>query len=205
MDNLEEVAYFESKVYYVKKPEFLEVVKATSYKTMQEGERNKVHDIQMGGNLINEPDVQPFAQYVSQTAWNILNSQGFNMSNLVTYFSEMWMQRHYHLSNMDQHLHAQSQITAFYFVSVPEGGCQMVLHDPRHAKVYAGFQEANPQQFSQASNLVSFTFKPGDLVFTNSWLPHSFTRNGSQEPTEFIHMNLGVTVNPNPPQEPEII
>jgi len=40
------------------------------------------------------------------------------------------------------------------------------------------------------------------LVLANSWLPHSFTKNGSDEPMTFIHFNLGVVLNdPVPPAE----
>ena len=35
----------------------------------------------------------------------------------------------------------------------------------------------------------SFIFT-GDLFITNSWLPHSFTRNQSEQPFEFIHFNI---------------
>ena len=159
----------------------------------------------MGGNILHEPAVQPFAQYVSQTAWNILQSQGYNMTPLVTFFTEMWLQRHYKLSNMEQHFHSQTQITAFYFIRVPEGGCQMTIHDPRHAKVYANFGESDSNKYTPASNQATFKFSVGDLVFTNSWLPHSFTRNTADEPTEFIHMNIGVMANPTPAPQPEII
>ena len=205
MDQLDEMGYFASSVYLVKKPEFLEAVKATAYKHFSEGERNPVHDLQMGGDISGDPDIQPFAQYVSQTAWNILNSQGYPMASLVTFFTEMWMQRHYKFSNMEQHLHSQSQISAFYFVSVPKDGCAMSIHDPRHAKVYASIGEADASKYTPASNQATFTFSAGDLVLTNGWLPHSFTRNGSDEPTEFIHMNLGVMQNPNPPPQAEVI
>ena len=205
MDKLDEVGYFSSSVYLVKKPEFLDVVREVALRNFEDGQRTSIHDVQMGGNMSDDVDVQPFAQYVSQTAWNILNSQGYNMTPLVTFFSEMWMQRHNQNSGMEQHFHSQSQITAFYFLSVPEGGCQMVLHDPRHAKVYAGIGDADPSKFTPASNMVLFTFEAGDLVLTNSWLPHSFTRNSSSNPTDFIHMNLGVMANPNPPQQAEVI
>jgi len=205
MDKLDEVGYFASSVYLVKKPEYLDIVKASAYKNFVDGPRNAIHDIQMGANMSLDPDVQPFAQYVSQTAWNVLNSQGYNMTPLVTFFTEMWMQRHNQNSGMEQHLHSQTQVTAFYFLTVPEGGCTMTLHDPRHAKVYASIGESDPSKYTAASNSVVFTFSPGDLVLTNSWLPHSFSRNQSEQPTEFIHMNLGVMQNPNPPPQAEVI
>ena len=29
-------------------------------------------------------------------------------------------------------------------------------------------------------------------MFTNSWLPHSFTKNESKKPLSFIHFNIAV-------------
>ena len=30
---------------------------------------------------------------------------------------------------MDQHVHSDSHIIAFYFLEVPEDGCQLIIHD----------------------------------------------------------------------------
>jgi len=34
------------------------------------------------------------------------------------------------------------------------------------------------------------------LMFANSWLAHSFTRNASDKPMRFIHFNLSVQLAP---------
>jgi hypothetical protein len=36
------------------------------------------------------------------------------------------------------------------------------------------------------------------LILTNAWLPHSFTRNNSDKPMRFVHMNLSVALNEQP-------
>ena len=44
---------------------------------------------------------------------------------------------------------------------------------------------------SIGSNLVVMKPEAGTIVFTNSWLPHSFPRNPSNKPLKFIHFNVG--------------
>ena len=40
--------------------------------------------------------------------------------------------------------------------------------------------------------MINFVPKEGQLMFTNSWLPHSFTKNQSKKPIRFIHFNIAV-------------
>lgn len=195
MDQLEEKHYFTTPVYMVRKLEFLDSVRAVSARYLAQRERDLMV---MSASFIHEPEVKDFAQYVSQTAWNILASQGFGMVNMATYFMEMWTQEHHHLSSMDTHLHgAGAQISAFYFLDTPKDGCRLMIHDPRAAKVITNLPDANPHMISGASTHIMFTPEPGTLILTNSWVPHSFTRNESQEPTRFVHMTLGVVAVPD--------
>jgi len=48
--------------------------------------------------------------------------------------------------------------------------------------------------------MVSFKPENGMLLFSNSWLPHSFTRNGSDKPFKFLHFNLGIMAAPELPK-----
>jgi hypothetical protein len=56
--------------------------------------------------------------------------------------------------------------------------------------------EKNPENATYASNSINFVPEEGQIIFTNSWLPHSFTRNESDEPFRMIHFNLGVIYTP---------
>jgi len=198
MDKLEEAAYFVSSVYVVKKPQFVEPVSRVSDRNFQERSGKEV--TVMSGNYSSDPEITEFTQYVSQTAWNILAAQGYKMDNLVTFFTEMWTQEHNQYSSMETHVHGMgSQISAFFFLEVPEGGCKMVIHDPRPGKVIISMPAASDDKVTQASTQVVFTPQPGHLIFTNAWLPHSFTRNTSELPVKFVHMNLSVSL-----QEPSV-
>ena len=49
---------------------------------------------------------------------------------------------------------------------------------------------------TEASDMINFEPKPGMLVFTNAWLPHSFGRHAAKKPIKFVHFNLGVQFVP---------
>ena len=94
---------------------------------------------------------------------------------------------------MEQHVHGiGSQIVGFYFTKAPENCSRVVFHDPVAGRVMTGLPEKNISDVTQASRMVNFKPEPGMLMFTNAWLPHSFTRHGNDEPIQFIHFNLGV-------------
>jgi uncharacterized protein (TIGR02466 family) len=198
MDKLEEAAYFASSVYVVSKPDFLEPVSRVSQRYLSERPTGQITT--MSGNFSTDPEITDFAQYVSQSAWNILAAQGYQMNNLVTFFTEMWTQEHQQHSHMDTHVHGMgAQISAFFFLEVPPGSFKMVIHDPRPAKVIISMPAASDEKVTPASTQVIFTPQPGHLIFTNAWLPHSFTRNTSELPVKFVHMNLSVSL-----QEPSV-
>jgi hypothetical protein len=109
---------------------------------------------------------------------------------------------------MEQHTHKfGSQIIGFYFLETPENCSKLLVHDPRPAKMIIGLDEINSNEATEASDIVNFIPEPGLLVFTNGWLPHSFSRHESEEPIKFVHFNIGVlTVGKlNIPDAPIII
>jgi hypothetical protein len=105
----------------------------------------------------------------------------------------MWTQEHHKHSAMDAHVHGYgSQIVGFYFLETPEGGSNVVFHDPRAAKVQIDLPEQDVNMATPASKMINFTPKPGMMIFANSWLMHSFTRHAADLPIKFVHFNLTV-------------
>ena len=208
MDKLEEMHFFASPVYMIIKPEFLDAVRTVSSRYEEASREHKTNPDYvnlMTASYAHEPELEEFSRYVSQTAWNILSTQGYTMDNLVTFFTEMWTQEHNHLSSMETHVHGHGvQISAFYFIDVPKDSCKVVVHDPRPGKVIINLPEKSHEQISLASHQIVLTPEPGALIFANAWLPHSFTKNMSHESLRFVHMNLAVAANPNPEQEPNV-
>jgi uncharacterized protein (TIGR02466 family) len=198
MDQLNETYLFPTIVYSVDKPEFLLKVETVAAGYLQKKSQVIDRFVTMTADFSGEPEIEEFAQYVSQTAWNILDSQGHDMSRLVTYFQEMWVQSHSKYSGMDQHAHgAGSQISAFYFLFVPEDSSSMVVYDPRPAKVITALPMKDD---AIARQQLTFRPKRGMLVLTPAWLPHSFTRSLSDDSMVFVHMNLSVAPAPEAPE-----
>jgi len=208
MDKLEEFHYFTTPVYAVKALQFLEPIRKVSDDYLKKSKsriaKGKNPMTVMTGNFSLDPNATEFAQYVSQTAWNIFDAQGYQMDNKVTFFQEMWTQEHNFHSAIDTHVHGGgAMISAFYFLHVPDKACKMIIHDPRPAKVIINMPEKDHSKVSPASQNVVFAPEEGTLIFTPSWLPHQFTRNlNKTKSVQFVHMNLGVsdapeTVDPN--------
>jgi hypothetical protein len=199
MDQLEEINYFATTIYAVEKRDFLSPIRAISDKYLEESKNCLGKNMTvMTQNFSNDPEALEFAQYVSQTAWNILASQGYAMNDGVTYFTEMWTQEHNFQSSMDQHFHGNgAQISAFYFLEVPDKACKLIVYDPRAAKVIINLPQADADKMTPASPFGVFSPKEGVIIFTPAWLPHSFSRNmNSEKPMKFVHMNIAVAAAP---------
>ena len=194
MDILDEVHYFSSSIYAVNKLEFLNPIRQLSEKLIDQCKCGENPMTVMTTDFSGNPDANEFAQYVSQTAWNILKSQGYDMENMVTYFTEMWTQEHNYQSSMDLHVHGSGvQMSAFYFLDVPDNSSVAIFHDPRPAKVIINLPEADSGKITPASTQISIKPVEGTIMFVPPYVPHQFTRNMNQErPMRFVHMNLSI-------------
>ena len=204
-DVLQSINYFPSTIYTVDKPDFLPMAKKVTNdaikKTKKQQKLDEIYPVYMTENLFNDERMAEFSKYVGDTAWQILFSQGYQMGGLSTFFLEMWTQEHYKHSSMEQHIHGfGAQIVGFYFIDAPENCSRVVFHDPKAAKVQINLPEIDTTQATFASNMVNFVPRPGMLMFTNSWLAHSFTRHASDKPIRFIHFTLAVQTAPQQSQ-----
>jgi uncharacterized protein (TIGR02466 family) len=196
--------HFPCAIYLIERPDFLEVVNTISEEALEvqrkDRDLNEMYPVYMTGNHFSDPRMEKFSEFVGATAWNILNEQGYAMQDKAMQFTEMWTQEHHKHSAMDQHVHGfGSQIVGFYFLETPENCSRVVFHDPRSAKVQIDLPEQDTSIASPASKMINFTPKPGLMIFTNSWLAHSFTRHSAELPIKFIHFNLNVIHASAPP------
>lgn len=198
MENkLEVSSFFACPVFVMEKPEFLSVTRKVSKKFInkrkKEVDLNPNYPAYMTESINYDIEMLDFANFVAQVSWNILSSQGYDMENLTTYFTEMWVQEHHQHSTMERHIHGNNcVISGFYFLNVPDNAMRVVYHDPRDSKVISNLPEKNISDVTHASIMVNFQPQEGQLFFTNSWLPHSFTKNQSKKPVRFIHFNVAV-------------
>lgn len=197
-DNLHTEYYFPSGTYHIIKEEFLEAISTIANQKLEQIKKerpqpNEIYPVYQTGSLFEHESIDEFCNYIGNTAWNILDSQGFDMSSLVTTIDEMWCQEHYKYSGHEEHTHGfGAQLVGFYFLETPEDCSRIVIHDPRPAKRQINLMEKNISDVTFASNMINYIPKPGMLFFANAWLPHSFTRNASDKPMKFIHFTIGV-------------
>ena len=198
-DALQPVYCFLSTVVTLFKPEFLDVVNAVSeeHLAQQPDDLHELYPAKMSGDFSQDPRLMDFCTFVGKSAWEILRSQGSDVENAKTFFTEMWTQEHYKHSAMEQHVHGNgAQLTGFYFLETPENCSKALFYDPRPGKVQINLPEANMGEITPASNTIGFEAKPGTMIFANAWLPHGFTRHGSDKPIKFVHFNINVEYSP---------
>lgn len=196
-DTLIPEAHFASVIYTIKKPDFLNEVGSAVTESMDRAKAarplNEVYPVYMTDTLSGNTKTAKLEQFIAESAWAILNDQGYMMDAFETFVSEFWAQEHHKHSGMEQHVHPYGvALSGFYFIKAPENGCMVEIHDPRPGKVQASLPLRDPSKVTQSNNSLLIKPEPGLVVFTNSWLPHSFTRNASDEPVTFIHFNVSV-------------
>lgn len=196
--NIEAMFHFPVAIYNVKAPQFLDTAKTVvseelAIKKKEVKKLNEIYPVLMTGSLNSDPRMLDLANFIAQSAWEILDSQGYAMQNLSTYFTEFWCQEHHKHSAMEQHVHGYgSQIVGFYFIDVPKDSSRVLFHDPKAGKVQLNLPEKDVSQATIASNAINFVPEAGTVMFANSWLPHSFTRHAATKPMRFIHFNVSV-------------
>lgn len=213
-------AYFSSVIYTINKPEFLDAVTQVSNEALdiakKDREMNSAYPVVMTGSLINHPKIVEFETFIAQAGWTILDSQGYDVSDVATYITELWCQEHFKYSGMEQHVHPYGvMLSGFYFLTTPQDGQLVEIHDPRPGKVQASLKMKDQSKITEANNSVYIKPEPGMFLICNSWLSHSFTRNASDTSCKFIHFNISsMPVNNLPPSsvapvastsQPEII
>ena len=195
-DVLEYWTFFPTNIYNIKKPNFLNLVDDVSSEYLSKKTKSD-NDIKNGvfqsDNFFNDPRLSEFVTYVADTAWNILNLQGHDMSKMATTYTEMWAQECFKKSQMPQHIHGyNNQITGFYFLECPENCARIVIHDARPGKVQINLPQKDEGLTTEASAMCNFIPEEGQMIFFNSWLPHSFSRHESDYPFKLVHFNIGV-------------
>lgn len=197
-DALESILCFPTLVYHIKKPIFFERIRNAAMGALSEIRNgiNDVYPVKMSGDISQDPSIQDFCEYVAKTSLNILREQGYDVENKAAFFESIWCQEHHKHSMMEQHVHpGDVQMVGFYFLDTPDECSMATFYDPRAGKVQSGRPEANMANVTYASNAFQMKPEAGQLILTNAWVPHSFTRQHSDKPFRFIHFNVCLTDN----------
>lgn len=155
--------------------------------------KKKVGDIGLSHastTLIGDKKLEKFSSFVEQTAFNILDSQGFDMSKQIIDFTELWVQEFGKKGGGHQRVHVHDgHMSGFYFLKCSEKTSYPIFHDPRPAAVVTKLPYKEPLQTNSIKE-ADIRPKPGMFVFFNSFLPHEFAVDPGVEPFRFIHFNL---------------
>jgi len=192
--------YFISPIWYADAPEFIEELNEASEPYIQTAKEKIQKDMGTKGDfgslyhsksLMGEPKFKEFENYIGATSVNLLNEQGYDLTNYKVFITEMWVQEfakdgggHHTL-----HTHWNGHISGFYFLKASEKTSKPRFQDPRHGRMMNMLPEKSEKKLSYASWEIDYKIKAGRLVFFPSYLPHLYVVDAGHEPFRFIHFN----------------
>lgn len=191
--------YFKSPLYLIEKPEWLSHINnvCNSYideqKTIAKKNTSylKEHEYSyQSTSLFNEKKLYEFSNYILQSSYNILDNQGYDLTNYNLLFEDIWVQEFSDKGHHNSHIHTESHISGFYFLKCSENTSYPVFTDPRSAAVITSLPQKNINNITFATRDFSYKPKPGTLIFFNSYLPHQFNVQDSKDTFRFIHFNI---------------
>ena len=197
--NLIENHFFNTPIYFGKKKEWVEKLNLASNphisKAREDNKKTFKKDfgvVHHSETLTHDINFQEFLKYINSNAWDILNNQGFDLTDYSLVTKELWVQEFAHLGggNHSPHIHWNGHISGFYFLKCSDKTSYPIFHDPRSGRMMNLLPEKNQSQITLASSLVNFKLEPGTFVFFNSYLQHEFAVDSGEEPFRFIHFNV---------------
>ena len=217
MNDLKSISFFDTLIYKAEMPEYLEdknfmavcnentdtaIEKAK--KTIADREEKFNADIKdhgmsyhSGPELYKDDRIYNFELLIRNTARNILEDQGFDLSNYTLDYTEMWIQKFAFKGggHQDTHVHWDNHISGFYFVECSDKTSKPIFHDPRPSRMMLNLPIKNHSKLCPAMERQIVNVKPGTLLMFNSWLPHQFSVDHGIDPFRFIHFNLQAKAN----------
>ena len=216
---MESTTLFESVIYRKELPEYVdELNKLTNdylHKARKQSRecilaREKKYKVAIGdhgmsyhshGKLYQDKRLSKFELLVRTTAKNILETQGFDLTNHLMEYTEMWVQQFADRGggHHETHVHWDNHISGFYFLKCSDRTSVPVFHDPRPGRMMLNLPIKDPSKLCYAMERQSLKVFPGTLLMFNSYLPHEFKVDNGIDAFRFIHFNLKAT----PSQLPE--
>lgn len=217
-DTLKTDIYFGSPIYTIEKPEWLpSAIKATdkfiaeAYKrdTPKLKEREKFlgksdfkkvkdHGWSYHSTPLNgDPLLAEMESYVGQTAINLLDEWGYDMSQYTVFFTEFWVQEFSKAGggHHNTHIHWDNHISGFYFIKCSDKTSFPCFHDPRPGAMMTKLPLKDKSQINFGTDTVHYKPRPGTLIFFPSYLDHQYVVDDGVDPFRFIHFNLQAVRN----------
>ena len=180
--------YFSSEVYREENSQFIEsgirAIDRSNEATCQEGLLLQTPE------LGQENELKSLVEHLTNQSTSILNDQGYRVE-LYNYRAFLWGQKLLKGAGHLAHVHANSQVSALYFLRTPEHGAFPVFEDPRNGKKMGEILQNPSEEIKSSTPEIHFNnVVPGTILYFNSWLPHKIVQNRSEEPTYFLHFIL---------------
>ena len=146
---------------------------------------------------MNKNELYQLKRFIKSTSENILDSQGYDLTNYELKFTELWAQEFANKGggHHDTHIHWNNHMSGFYFLKCSDRTSDPLFHDPRAGKMMTQLPEKDKNIVTMATEKVLLRPKPGTIMFFNSYLPHQFAVDNGVDPFRFIHFNLQAIPN----------
>ena len=194
--------YFKTPIWFEQKPEFLKSLTKATNKYIKAAKTREKKYIKKYGDfgrsyhstpLTIDNDFRDFRDYVGQKSWDYLDHQGYDMSQYVTMFSELWVQEFAKKGggHHSAHVHWNQHVSGFYFLKASEKTSMPIFHEPRTgARSTKLKMKINTTEILNGNDLIHFKPQPGTLIIFPGYLEHEFSVDHGIEPFRFIHWNI---------------
>lgn len=190
---------FPSSVGILDGSKFLKVARDSSYKAIDNALKkynvDPVHPLIQTENMVWDPLLTELNNFILNSTNKMLDQQGYDVSKVRLSLNDLWCQKHFKTSGHERHIHNNGAVmSGFFMIECPQNSSFLMLYDPRPGKEY-GFvlPEKNQKNMSEASSIINYGPSEGELILVNSYIPHGFSRNQSDNPFTFLHFNVYAT------------
>lgn len=187
---------FPSSVGIIDGSRFLNVARETSSKAindvLKKYRMDPIHPLVQTENMVWDPLLVELNNFILDSTKNMFDQQGYDTTKVRLSVNDLWCQKHYKTSGHEKHIHNNGAVmSGFFIIECPPSSSHLMLYDPRPGKEY-GFvlPEKDERIMSEASNIINYAPGEGELILVNSYIPHGFSRNQSDTPVTFLHINI---------------
>ena len=208
-ENLENISYFGTPIYFVELPELINSLNKASDKLILDAKksskeliknRDKQFKKKLGDfainhystSLINLLQFKNLQEYIEKRSFEILDHMGYDLTRYSLNWTDFCVQEFAEKGggHHEKHINYDSHISGFYFLKCSNKTSFPVFYDPRYAKLMTQLPLKNLNEINFGSSIINFKPKPGSLVLFPSFLEHQYSIDYGIEPFRFINFNL---------------
>jgi uncharacterized protein (TIGR02466 family) len=197
--------FFGTPIFSMEKPEWVEKTNKICQPHLDESHEVAKNKIKKSGtdfghvyhssNIQDDPKLKYLVDFMGDTAWNLLDRWGADLSNHTLVYESMWVQEfakdgggHHRI-----HIHENSHISGFYFLENDKASFPL-FHDPRQGAAMTALPEKDVANISLQSRMINYQPMPGNIYMFPSYLPHEYvlSRGGK---FRFVHFNIQAVSN----------